>query len=96
MSEDRIEELHANLRRLSGELSAQQDHNARLMSTLREAREQIVVLKEEVDRLAVPPNGFGTFLQAPSRAPCRPGRRSGGGAQRGNEYRRRGRLRGHR
>ncbi|MCL7021257.1 hypothetical protein K6C39_22560, partial [Vibrio vulnificus] len=32
--------------------------------TLREARDQIVALKEEVDRLAQPPAGFGVFLRA--------------------------------
>ncbi|MBB3044744.1 proteasome ATPase [Nocardioides soli] len=36
--------------------------NERLAQTLREAREQIMKLKEEVDRLAQPPAGFGTFL----------------------------------
>ncbi|HTS96252.1 MAG TPA: proteasome ATPase, partial [Streptosporangiaceae bacterium] len=36
----------------------------RLAATLREARDQIVALKEEVDRLAQPPSGFGIFLQA--------------------------------
>ncbi|MEO5653174.1 MAG: proteasome ATPase [Marmoricola sp.] len=36
--------------------------NERLAQTLREARDQIVTLKEEVDRLAQPPTGFGTFL----------------------------------
>ncbi|MCP2355418.1 proteasome-associated ATPase [Nonomuraea thailandensis] len=34
------------------------------MATLKEARDQIVALKEEVDRLAQPPSGFGTFLEA--------------------------------
>ncbi|GAA4085904.1 proteasome-associated ATPase [Nonomuraea soli] len=34
------------------------------MSTLKEARDQIVALKEEVDRLAQPPSGFGVFLEA--------------------------------
>ena len=34
------------------------------LGTLREARDQIVALKEEVDRLAQPPSGFGIFLQA--------------------------------
>ncbi len=38
--------------------------NERLANTLREARDQIVALKEEVDRLAQPPAGFGVFLQA--------------------------------
>ena len=38
--------------------------NERLAATLREARDQIVALKEEVDRLAQPPSGFGVFLNA--------------------------------
>ncbi len=37
-------------------------HNERLAATLREARDQIMTLKEEVDRLAQPPTGFGMFL----------------------------------
>lgn len=36
--------------------------NERLASTLRDAREQIVQLKAEVDRLAQPPNTFGVFV----------------------------------
>ncbi len=44
-------------------LSAVTGQNERLASTLREARDQITKLKEEVDRLAQPPAGFGTFLQ---------------------------------
>src|SRR5699024_11446096 len=35
-----------------------------MVTTLKEAREQIVALKEEVDRLAQPPSGFGVFLGA--------------------------------
>jgi proteasome-associated ATPase len=53
--EDRLRETEASL---SG-VSAQND---RLAATLREARDQIVALKEEVDRLAQPPSGFGVFL----------------------------------
>ena len=37
-------------------------NNERLASTLREARDQIVALKTEVDRLAQPPASFGIFL----------------------------------
>ncbi len=44
-------------------LSAVTSQNERLADTLREARDQIVTLKEEVDRLAQPPTGFGTFLK---------------------------------
>jgi proteasome-associated ATPase len=43
-------------------LAAVTAQNERLAGTLREARDQIVTLKEEVDRLAQPPTGFGTFL----------------------------------
>jgi proteasome-associated ATPase len=43
-------------------LSAMTSQNERLAETLREARDQIMKLKEEVDRLAQPPAGFGTFL----------------------------------
>ncbi|MCC9307530.1 proteasome ATPase [Kitasatospora sp. RB6PN24] len=53
--EDRIVELQTNLAGVTAQ-------NERLAATLREARDQIVALKEEVDRLAQPPAGFGTFL----------------------------------
>ncbi|MFJ6136286.1 proteasome ATPase [Kitasatospora sp. NPDC092286] len=53
--EERIVELQTNLAGVSAQ-------NERLASTLREARDQIVALKEEVDRLAQPPAGFGVFL----------------------------------
>ena len=48
---------------IEAKLAATSSQNERLTSTLREARDQIVTLKEEVDRLAQPPTGFGTFLQ---------------------------------
>ena len=54
--EDRLMELQQQL----SQTSAQND---RLVTTLREARDQIVALKEEVDRLAQPPAGFGTFIE---------------------------------
>ncbi|MCX6395111.1 MAG: proteasome ATPase [Propionibacteriales bacterium] len=43
-------------------LAAVTAQNERLAGTLRDARDQIMTLKEEVDRLAQPPTGFGTFL----------------------------------
>ncbi|GEP38389.1 proteasome-associated ATPase [Nocardioides psychrotolerans] len=43
-------------------LAAVTSQNERLADTLREARDQIMKLKDEVDRLAQPPAGFGTFL----------------------------------
>ena len=39
-------------------------NNERLAATLREARDQIVALKNEVDRLAQPPASFAVFLAA--------------------------------
>ncbi len=53
----------SRLRDIEAKLSATNSQNERLTSTLREARDQIVTLKEEVDRLAQPPTGFGTFLK---------------------------------
>jgi proteasome-associated ATPase len=54
--------LEDRLRETEGSLSGVTAQNERLASTLREARDQIVALKEEVDRLAQPPSGFGVFL----------------------------------
>ena len=50
------------LRVLESELAAAQAHNGRLVTTLRDAREQLVALKAEVDRLAEPPGSYGVFL----------------------------------
>jgi proteasome-associated ATPase len=54
--EERLREAEASLAAITGT-------NERLTGTLRDARDQIVALKEEVDRLAQPPSGFGIFLQ---------------------------------
>ena len=55
--------LDSRLSDLEARLASTTSQNERLSSTLRDARDQIVALKEEVDRLAQPPTGFGTFLQ---------------------------------
>jgi proteasome-associated ATPase len=54
--------LEARLAETQARLSTLSAQNERLTTTLREARDQILTLKEEVDRLAQPPTGFGTFL----------------------------------
>jgi proteasome-associated ATPase len=54
--EDRISELQVTVSGLTAK-------NERLVATLRDARDQIVALKEEIDRLAQPPSGFGVFLE---------------------------------
>ena len=38
--------------------------NAKLMDTLKEARQQLLALREEVDRLGQPPSGYGVLLGA--------------------------------
>jgi len=53
--EDRLADLQMQL----GSVTSQ---NEKLVGTLREARDQIVALKEEVDRLAQPPSGFGVYI----------------------------------
>jgi proteasome-associated ATPase len=55
--EDRLIETQARVASLS-------DRNERLADTLRDARDQLVTLKEEIDRLAQPPSGYGIFLEA--------------------------------
>jgi len=53
--EDKLNEARA---RLTQSLA----QNERLASTLKEVREQIIALKEEVEKLTQPPSGFGSFL----------------------------------
>ncbi|MGQ0625371.1 MAG: proteasome ATPase [Sporichthyaceae bacterium] len=55
--EDRVVELQTQLAGTGAQ-------NERLVATLREAKEQIIALKEEVDRLAQPPSGYGVFISA--------------------------------
>ncbi|MBN1092693.1 proteasome ATPase [Blastococcus sp. TML/M2B] len=54
--EERISEAEGRAAFLS-------ERNDKLASTLRDAREQLVTLKEEVDRLGQPPSGYGVFLE---------------------------------
>ncbi|MCE1178728.1 MAG: proteasome ATPase [Micrococcales bacterium] len=52
-----------DLRRAQAELRTATAQNERLTRTLTSAREQIVSLKEEIDRLAQPPAAYGTVLE---------------------------------
>ncbi|MGY1753319.1 proteasome ATPase [Blastococcus sp. SYSU D01042] len=54
--EERISEAEGRAAFLS-------ERNDKLSTTLRDAREQLVTLKEEVDRLGQPPSGYGVFLE---------------------------------
>jgi proteasome-associated ATPase len=60
----RIRTLEERLLETKGQLQAAQVQNAKLADTLRSAREQLSNLKEEVERLAAPPQTYGTFLGA--------------------------------
>ena len=50
------------LARLRAQVAQLASQNDRLASTLRDARDQIVALKAEVDRLAQPPNTYGIYV----------------------------------
>jgi proteasome-associated ATPase len=49
---------------LRREIVALQERNSRLTATLHEAKAQLLAMKEEIDRLAQPPSGYGIFLSA--------------------------------
>jgi proteasome-associated ATPase len=53
--EQRLAESASRLAQLSA-------RNEKLTETLKEARGQLIALREEVDRLAQPPSGYGVFL----------------------------------
>ena len=68
---DRLErsaEPHSALRssrsaqRLEARIDALATRNAKLLDTLKEARQQLLALREEVDRLGQPPSGYGVLL----------------------------------
>ncbi|MGB8404553.1 MAG: proteasome ATPase [Mycobacterium sp.] len=52
-----VSQLEARIDQLSS-------RNAKLMDTLKEARQQLLALREEVDRLGQPPSGYGVLLLA--------------------------------
>ena len=56
--------LEGRLAALQREYAAEKERNSRLVETLRDARDQIVIMREEIERLAEPPATYGVFLQA--------------------------------
>jgi len=60
----RVRTLEERLLETKGQLSQAVSQNERLSATLREAREHIAALREEVEKLTMPPSGYGTFLAA--------------------------------
>ncbi|MDQ4024081.1 MAG: proteasome ATPase [Actinomycetota bacterium] len=60
----RIHELERRLSESVTELTQSRDTGERMAEKLREARDQLVELKEEVEKLSQPPSGYGIFLEA--------------------------------
>ncbi len=63
-SPTRSHDLENRIVQLETSLSTLSSQNDRLVRTLKEAREQIVTLKSEVDRLAQPPAAYGLILES--------------------------------
>ena len=59
----RVEDLENELGRMRERLDRAMTQNDKLSAVLEEAREQLGVLREEVEKLTSPPNNFGTVLQ---------------------------------
>jgi proteasome-associated ATPase len=60
----RVRTLEEKLLETKGQLTQAVSHNEKLTYTLREAREHISALREEVDKLTQPPAAYGTYLGA--------------------------------
>ncbi|MGY1739692.1 MULTISPECIES: proteasome ATPase [unclassified Blastococcus] len=54
--------LEERIAEAEGRAAFLSERNDKLAGTLREAREQLVALKEEVERLGQPPSGYGVYL----------------------------------
>ena len=59
----RVRTLEERLLETKGQLQQALSQNERLTFTLRDAREHIASLREEVDKLTQPPSAYGTFLR---------------------------------
>jgi proteasome-associated ATPase len=57
-------DLEGRLAALQREYAAEKERNSRLVETLRDARDQIVIMREEIERLAEPPATYGVFLKS--------------------------------
>ena len=58
----RVRTLEERVLETKGQLSQAVSQNERLSATLREAREHIAALREEVEKLTMPPSVYGTLL----------------------------------
>ncbi|MGV0992408.1 MAG: proteasome ATPase [Mycobacterium sp.] len=50
------------VQQLEARIDSLSSRNAKLMDTLKDARQQLLALREEVDRLGQPPSGYGVLL----------------------------------
>src|SRR5512132_3854594 len=57
-----VRALEERIAEAEGRAAFLSERDDKLAGTVRDAREQLVVLKEEVDRLGQPPSGYGGFL----------------------------------
>ena len=53
-----------DVHQLEARIDSLASRNSKLMETLKEARQQLLALREEVDRLGQPPSGYGVLLGA--------------------------------
>ncbi len=53
-----------DVHQLEARIDSLASRNSKLMETLKEARQQLLALREEVDRLGQPPSGYGVLLFA--------------------------------
>jgi proteasome-associated ATPase len=60
----RVRTLEEKVLETKGQLAQAVSQNERLSATLREAREHIGALREEVEKLTMPPAAYGTYLAA--------------------------------
>jgi proteasome-associated ATPase len=60
----RVRTLEEKILETKGQLQQAVSQNERLSATLREAREHIAALREEVEKLTMPPSAYGTYLGA--------------------------------
>src|SRR5215211_414363 len=59
---NRVRALEERLLETKGQLAQKSAQNEKLSYTLREAREHIAALRDEVDKLTQPPSAYGTYL----------------------------------
>lgn len=69
-----LAESPEQLREMESRVDSLSIRNTKLMDTLKEARQQLIALREEVDRLGQPPSGYGVLLRCTTIRPwtCSP------------------------